>query len=230
MAPGRHPGRRFAQRAAALAACLVLPAIIWAGLAWSTRPVSGEELERAEQHMAEQSGFAQRQVRQCLKHPERYGTPEDDPETMCREMFEPQLDWFLARAPLKPKAVPDEGGTGVAATLIGLVMILGATFAGADWASGSMSNQLLFDPRRIRIWLAKAAAVALGSAAIAVAGFSLFWLLVVGTAQVRDIEVAGSVWREMFALGGRTALLAAAAGMGGYAPPCCSAARSAPSD
>jgi len=197
--------------------CLVLPAIIWAGLAWSTRPVSDADIDRAEKQMAEQSRFYERDIRQCIKHPERYGAPEDDPEEQCREMLEPQLDWFLARPQLEPTAVPDEGGTGVAATLIGLVLILGATFAGADWASGSMSNQLLFDPRRLRIWLAKAAAVALGSAAIAVAGLSLFWLLVVGTAQLRDIEVAGEVWREMVELGGRTAVLAGAAGLGGYA-------------
>ncbi len=36
------------------------------------------------------------------------------------------------------------------------MVIAGCTFAGADWSSGSMTNQLLFEPRRGRVWLAKA--------------------------------------------------------------------------
>ena len=39
------------------------------------------------------------------------------------------------------------------------LLLVGATFAGADWNSGSMSNQLLFEPRRLRVWAAKAGAV-----------------------------------------------------------------------
>ena len=38
-----------------------------------------------------------------------------------------------------------------------LMMLAGTTFAGHDWASGSVSNQLLFEPRRPRVWAAKAA-------------------------------------------------------------------------
>ena len=39
------------------------------------------------------------------------------------------------------------------------MLLLGTTFAGHDWNTGSMSNQLLFEPRRERVWLAKALAV-----------------------------------------------------------------------
>ena len=197
--------------------CLVVPALIWAGLAWNTRPVSDADVDRAEKAMAEQQRYAEQDIKRCIRSPEEYGVVGDDVEAECRGMFEPQLDWFLNRPQLDPTKVPEEGGTGVAVTLVGLVMIIGATFAGADWASGSMSNQLLFDPRRVRFWLAKAAAVALGSAALAAAGLAVFWLLVVATAQARDIEVEGAVWREMWGIGGRTAVLAAGAGVGGFA-------------
>ena len=40
-----------------------------------------------------------------------------------------------------------------------LMMLAGTTFAGHDWASGSVSNQLLFEPRRPLVWAAKAAVV-----------------------------------------------------------------------
>ena len=44
--------------------------------------------------------------------------------------------------------------------LVTLVMLLaGTTFAGHDWNTGSMGNQLLFEPRRARVWGAKLAAV-----------------------------------------------------------------------
>ena len=38
-----------------------------------------------------------------------------------------------------------------------LMLLAGTTFAGHDWNTGSMSNQLLFEPRRARVWVAKAA-------------------------------------------------------------------------
>ncbi len=200
-------------------ACFALPIIIWAGLAWNTKTASADDIAQAEKQLAQQEKWYEREIQRCVNNPERNGIDPENAQRECEMMYgeEPQLEWFLANPQLEPEKVPDEGGAGVAVTLAGLVMIIGATFAGADWASGSMSNQLLFDPRRGRIWLAKATAVALGCAAIAVAGLALFWLLVVATAQVRDIEVAGAVWREMFGLGGRTAALAAASGIGGFA-------------
>ena len=39
-----------------------------------------------------------------------------------------------------------DSGIGVLVIVSALMLIAGATFAGADWASGSMSNQLLFEP------------------------------------------------------------------------------------
>ena len=40
-----------------------------------------------------------------------------------------------------------------------LLVLAGTTFAGHDWNSGSMSNQLLFEPRRARVWVAKGGVV-----------------------------------------------------------------------
>ena len=49
-------------------------------------------------------------------------------------------------------------GSGLAVVVSHLLLVLvGTTFVGHDWNSGSMSNQLLFEPRRLRVWAAKGA-------------------------------------------------------------------------
>ncbi len=74
-----------------------------------------------------------------------------------------ELDWFLPRPPLD--LAEENRGPGALwwSCWPRWRVLVGATFGGADWASGSMSNQLLFVPRRLRVWTAKAVAVVLGA-------------------------------------------------------------------
>ena len=58
-------------------------------------------------------------------------------------------------------------GTGVALLFAGFA--LGASFVGAEFNVGSLTTQLLFEPRRWRLHGAKAAAVAIGAASFAFA-------------------------------------------------------------
>jgi hypothetical protein len=58
-------------------------------------------------------------------------------------------------------------GTGVALLFAGFA--LGASFVGAEFNVGSLTTQLLFEPRRWRVHAAKAAAVAIGAAALSLA-------------------------------------------------------------
>ena len=69
-------------------------------------------------------------------------------------------------------------GTGVALLFAGFA--LGASFVGAEFNVGSLTTQLLFEPRRWRLHAAKAAAVAIGVAAFALA----VMLLVAGSMYV----------------------------------------------
>jgi hypothetical protein len=77
-------------------------------------------------------------------------------------------------------------GTGVA--LLFVSFVLGASFVGAEFNVGSLTTQLLFEPRRWRVHLAKSAAVALGAAALAFAV-----LLVVALAMYAGSELNGVV-------------------------------------
>ena len=85
------------------------------------------------------------------------------------------MEWFVSRSELRLRRERCAGpGLGVVTILMGLLMLVGTTFAGADWNSGSMSNQLLFEPRRARVWLAKGGAVlalALTTSAVLLAAF-----------------------------------------------------------
>jgi hypothetical protein len=57
---------------------------------------------------------------------------------------------------------------GLSILMILIGAMLGASFVGADFHLGSLTSQLLFEPQRWRVHLAKAAAVAVGCAAFAV--------------------------------------------------------------
>jgi hypothetical protein len=112
-----------------------------------------------------------------------------------------------------------QNGSGVAVVvLLGILMLLaGATFAGYDWASGSMSNQLLFETRRLRIWTAKAAVVTGVAAAIAAAVLTAYWLALARVAEHRDIATGPGVLLDCLQSGWRAAAVIGASALGGYA-------------
>ena len=52
-----------------------------------------------------------------------------------------------------------------------------------------MSNQLLFEPRRERVWLAKALAVGMLTGALALAVLVAYWTGIWATASIRDLPI-----------------------------------------
>ena len=106
-------------------------------------------------------------------------------------------------------------------------MLVGTTFAGHDWNTGSMSNQLLFEPRRLRVWMAKGAAVLLTGLVVGAVVLALFWGGAALLASSRDITAAPGTWDDIWATQARGVLA-----IGGRRPAaatrsrCCSAARS----
>jgi ABC-2 type transport system permease protein len=171
-----------------LAACFVVPGAIVATTAWNTRPVSGAELRAAQvqvDRLRHQRQF-EREIRACGLHPERFGaTASDD----CEAQVGPQVSWFVSRPPLDVGDISRGVGPTVVALLAGLLMLLGTTFAGADWNSGSMSNQLLFEPRRLRVWAAKAGAVFVVAGVTGAVVLAGFWAAVLILASSRGIDV-----------------------------------------
>ena len=158
-----------------------------------------------------------------MANPDDYGVPPGaaDPEQVCQE-YTGHRDRGLPVVPhpASPSTCAGERqGTGLAviSLLAALTMLLGTTFAGHDWNSGSMSNQLLFEPRRRRVWLAKAAAVFVTSLVVSAVVLALWWAAVWLLAGSRDVQASGHVWGLIAASAARGSLLAAGAAVGGYA-------------
>jgi hypothetical protein len=101
--------------------------------------------------------------------------------------------------------------------LTALLLLVGTTFAGHDWNSGSMSNQLLFEARRGRVWTAKALAVSLAALVTSAVVSAAYWLAMWATMQLRDIPVADGGLMDTLMYASRGAGFATAAALGGYA-------------
>ena len=199
-----------------LAGCALVTVVILAGTAWTTRPVSDADLREAQAHVDRdlEDPFYQREIERCERNPGRYGAGD---ATSCAEIMGPQVEWYVSRNELRVGEAFRGSGLGLITILMGLLMLVGTTFAGADWNSGSMSNQLLFEPRRSRIWLAKGVAVfalAAVTSALLLAAFGGGLALL---AQTRGIDVPAEVPGWIVASSARSVPLIAAAALGAYA-------------
>lgn len=201
-----------------LAAAILIPMVIGAAVVWDTRPVSAADLAAAQRLADEQSQdpFIDDEIESCVADPEMYGASGDDVQQSCEEMMLPQAEWFIDRYPLDLSSLLNDLGPAIPILLATLMLLMGATFVGADWASGSMSNQLLFEPRRTRVWAAKAGAVALVAAVTALVVQLGFWLVLTLVANVRDVGVPSQVWDSLVGIIGRGTLLVAGAAIVGF--------------
>jgi len=84
-------------------------------------------------------------------------------------------------------------GSGVALLLC--AVIIGSSFLGAEVGAASLSTQLLYEPRRTRVWIAKALAVGLGSAIFTAVVLAVLSLELWGGAAWRGlVEGADTRW------------------------------------
>lgn len=185
---------------ALVAAGLLIPAAIAASHAWNTRPVSPAELAEAQREMDE---YRAMDLETCLENPRNWNVkPDLDAdviESKCNNRvgnYGSAEDWLS-----RPVLDLEEARTGsalAAVTVLTLIAVLvGTTFVGHDWATGSMSNQLLFESRRGRVWWAKAIAVGIGAAMVAVIALALLWTVLATTASARGITTPDAVWSEI---------------------------------
>ncbi len=204
-----------------LAACVLVPAAVFVGLAWNTRPFSESDVAAAQAQVDDEATqpYVARELKRCLNHPDNYGVDAADPDLQarCEESVLPQLEWYLYRPQLDVSEQRQGTGVAVLTMLVGLMMLVGTTFVGHDWASGSMSNQLLFEPRRLRVWWAKAAVVTLTGLVVSAAVLAAFWAGVGVLAASRDISTTSHQWELILHWSLRGSLLVGLASLGGYA-------------
>jgi hypothetical protein len=152
----------------------------------------------------------------CLADPESYlGTGAT--QQTCRDNLLAAPKSYLPREPLDLRGTLKGNGLGVVLVVAGLLVIAASTFAGSDWSSGAMSTQLLFEPRRGRVWLAKGVAVALASGFAALVTIGGFWLAMYLVAVDRDVPHGSGVMSDVGWHLLRAVLFCMCAAVGAYA-------------
>ena len=110
------------------------------------------------------------------------------------------------------------GGSGIAIALIlaMLFVLVGTTFVGHDWNTGSMSNQLLFEPRRGRVWLVKAATLAAVAFVVSLVVLTAYWSGLWAVSVHRGLDLPDHAMVAAYKQGVLGAFFAAAAAVFGY--------------
>jgi hypothetical protein len=204
-----------------LALAIVIPTVIGVARVINTSPPSAEDYAEAEAIIAQEvdSPWFAEELDRCEKHPRRYGVRAGgDVRARCERMMTPSVEGYVWYDKLRLAEERDAGSGLAVVTVLAILMLLaGTTFAGHDWASGSMSNQLLFEPRRFRVWVAKGAVVGAIAGVLSAVVMTIYWLALYAVARSRDLDVRDGVLRECLQMGWRGAVVAAGVAVLGYA-------------
>ncbi|HLN78330.1 MAG TPA: hypothetical protein VK204_14875 [Nocardioidaceae bacterium] len=200
-----------------LLAAALLTTVVAVTTIWDTTPASAEKRAAAEAMARREadSPFYKKELARCERNPQRYLDPTATAED-CTQMM-PRAEWFMDTRTLDLAQEKDTSGAAVVVLVTALMVVVGTTFAGADWASGSVSNQLLFEPRRGRVWLAKAGAVLIGSVGAATVLLATFWVTLYLVAESRGIPTGATVQEAIRWSAARGVVLAGAGALGAYA-------------
>jgi len=201
-----------------LLAATLVTALLAAGVIWDNRPVTDTQLASAQAQAtaAASEQDVRRDLNTCHHDPQAFFGPGGRAEA-CDQQLMPRTEDYLDRVPLHVGDVRNGRGLALMLLLAAFALIAGTTFAGADWANGSMSTQLLFVPQRTKVWLAKAAAITLGTALVAAVLLGAFWTTISLVSFDRGAPIGQAVAVEVRWQVLRAVVLAAGAGLGGYA-------------
>lgn len=214
--------RRFT-RWMALIALLVLVAIAL-GTAVSNSKVGPEQLAAAER-MAEENyreslAHHQEFIEECKRSKE---SGRSDFSEDCEAFPPPSREDFLVEWYLPPTFdFRNEFGEYIlafAAIMSVIAFVLGASFIGAEWASGGMMNLLLWRPQRLRVLFAKAGALLTGligfTAVAALAWTAAFWVI----AKYRGVSegMTSGAWKSFALTELRGLIMVLVAGLIGFA-------------
>ncbi|MEV5001852.1 hypothetical protein [Nocardioides sp. LML1-1-1.1] len=196
-------------------ACVAVPAVIGLIVVLDSRPPSGAEVAQSKE-TAEAN--RQEELSYCLDNPDEWGIDGADVATACAQQIpsvEEAYQDYAYYDSLDLDRQQSDSGVAVASFLAILLLLAGTTFTGHDWNSGSVSNQLLFEPRRARVWGAKALVVTgaalLAAAVVMTAYWSVLGLVASSRGTLGDGDLLGA-----FQMGWRSAGVAAAASLLGF--------------
>lgn len=183
---------------------------------WETRPHTAEEIATAQAQAEIENDAHAAELADCLADPDiaiRTGATAED----CERAFTTPYESLLPRHELDLAGTLRGNGIGAALIVMAGLMVIGVAFAGTDWRSGSMETQLTVEPRRRRVWVAKAVAVTVSSAVVSAVLLGAFWAAMYWFATERLLEPTQPVLTDVGWHLLRAVVIAAAAGLGSYA-------------
>ena len=204
---------------------LVATAFIAFALIKDTAPPDQADVARAERLVERETNqpYTQRELQRCLETRGFYDRPRFtdlsplELQERCERNVLPRLEWFLYSPELRPGQEIRNTSLAVAGLAILAVMLGATTFAGADWNTGSITNQLLATPSRRRLWGAKALVVTAASGVFVLVAMAGWWLAILAAASARDIFVGPDAMVDIWTHVLRGGILGAVAGLGAYA-------------
>ncbi|MEV6282833.1 ABC transporter permease subunit [Kribbella sp. NPDC051770] len=183
---------------------------------WNSRPLSAAEQQQNkvqfEMAHADWVKNHEKYDQECRDSYASTPDPKPSVEEMCTYL-EPTIDQWG-----KPQTVFTETMPGLlqgsSYLLAFAAFLIGASFVGAEFSSGSIGNWLTFEPRRLRVYASKLTGVAIGMIPVGVVTLAL---LLAGTylivAQMGSTAgTTGKVWGNLIETSGRAVVVAAVAG------------------
>ncbi len=157
---------------------------------------------------------AQRQVQLCQQQQQFAppGSPNDGCPTV--EQLRPGFDKRFQYTRSMP-----EGARNVAIPLFMVALLIGASFVGAEWGTGSITTLLTWEPRRGRLLIAKWIATILVCAALVFVALVFLILIFYPVGVFRGVTsgIDGTWWKGVFFTWLRAAALGAVGGTLGVA-------------
>lgn len=205
----------------ALLGALILTGLMLFGAFEQAKPLSGPEMtsQRASFDSAHKDWEANgtQQVQDCLNA--QTDAQKTDPKANlgCNQMEPKWENWGKPQAKFAEMMPNTLIGGSYLLTFVGFVV--GASFVGAEFGSGSMANWLTFEPRRMRVYASKLAAAGLGLIPATVALLGLLtagvWLIVRHFSPT--VVTTAKVWGDLGEMGARSLALTLAATVTGAA-------------
>jgi ABC-2 type transport system permease protein len=206
-----------------LAIVVALFAAVAIGVAVNYHHITAADRAVAQQRMVADQQQVTTQQAECQREQTEPGAAGPynglPPGTTCDEMFSPpQLDWYLPG-----QWVLTEQAKAMLTVFGGLLALfgfaVGASYVGAEWSSGGMTNLLLWRPRRVPLLAAKLGTL-LAGVAVAGLGLLVLWagmLSAIAATRGHFGHLTAGVAESMALTGGRGIALALATAALGFA-------------
>jgi ABC-2 type transport system permease protein len=206
-----------------LAIVVALFAAVAIGVAVNYHRITAADRSVAQQRMVAEQQQVTTQLAECQREQSgpAPGGPYNPlpPGATCEQMFTPpQLDWFLPS-----QWVLSEQAKAMLTVFGGLVALfgfaVGASYVGAEWSSGGMTNLLLWRPRRVPLLAAKLGTL-LGGVVVSGLGLLVLWagmLSAIAATRGRFGHLTAGVVESMALYGARGIALGLATAALGFA-------------